>query len=190
MAEDLAATKIVRERFGDAVLADHARLGEETIVVAREKAAEICRFLKDDPRLAFAMLTDLTVVDQLPREPRFEVVYHLYSIDRNVRIRVKAPVPESDPRINTATAVWAGANWMEREAFDLYGIVFEGHPDPRRILLYPEFVGHPLRKDYPKEKRQPVIGPPAEKSDPELPSGKPAYGEEKRCPSPLGKYTP
>ncbi len=105
------------------------------------------------------MLTDLTAVDYLERDPRFEVVYHLYSVSRNRRLRVKARVPEGTAEIDTLVEVWPSANWMEREVFDLYGIRFRGHPDLRRILLYDDFEGHPLRKDYAKERRQPLVGP-------------------------------
>jgi NADH-quinone oxidoreductase subunit C len=105
------------------------------------------------------MLSDVTAVDLLPRAPRFEVVYHLYSVARNHRVRVKAPVPEDDPELHSVEALYASANWMEREVWDMYGIRFAGHPDLRRLLLYEEFEGHPLRKDYAKEKRQPLVGP-------------------------------
>ena len=107
-------------------------------------------------------LVDLTAVDYLGREPRFEVVYHLRSFKTGARLRVKAPLAEpedgSNPTIDTRRArCGPAANWFEREVWDLYGIKFRGHPDLRRILMYEEFVGHPLRKDYPKEKRQPLV---------------------------------
>ena len=117
------------------------------------------RFLRDTSGLEFDMLSDLTCVDYLGETPRFEMVYHLYSVARNHRVRVKSRLPEADPRIDSCIPVWAGANWLEREVWDLYGIRFNGHPDLRRLLLYEEFEGHPLRKDYPKEKRQPLVGP-------------------------------
>lgn len=143
----------------DAILATHARLGDATAVVARERILEVLRLLRDDRALDFAMLTDVAAVDYLPRVPRFEVVYHLYSLSRNHRVRIKAPVPDDDARIDSAVSLYASADWMEREVWDLYGIRFTGHPDLRRILLYEEFEGHPLRKDYPKERRQPLVGP-------------------------------
>jgi len=87
----------------------------------------------------------------------FEVVYHFYSYTKNHRIRVKVPVEEQDPKVPSITGLFSGANWFERECWDMYGIVFVNHPDLRRILLYPEFVGHPLRKDYPIDKRQPLV---------------------------------
>jgi NADH-quinone oxidoreductase subunit C len=112
------------------------------------------------------MLSDLTAVDFLKfpgREdgPRFEVVYHLYSIAHNHRLRVKVNVDEDDPVVPTAVPVWPIANWLEREVWDMFGIRFDGHPDPRRLLMYEEFVGHALRKDYPINRRQPLIGPKA-----------------------------
>ncbi len=144
---------------GEAVRGTHQRLGDATALVDPARIAEIMRFLRDDPQLAFEMLTDLTAVDYLGEEPRFEVVYHLYSVAKNQRLRIKARVPEQPARIPSLVEIWPSANWMEREVWDLYGIAFDGHPDLRRLLLYEEFQGHPLRKDYPKERRQPLVGP-------------------------------
>ena len=142
-----------------AVRQTHAQHGDATAEVASDRIIEVLTFLHDDPECEFEMLTDLTAVDRLGEAPRFEVVYHLCSLSRRHRVRIKARVSEADPVIDSAVSVYASANWMEREVFDMYGIRFEGHPDLRRILLYEEFEGHPLRKDYPKEKRQPLIGP-------------------------------
>jgi NADH-quinone oxidoreductase subunit C len=147
----------LKEAFPSEVLATSDYRGDETAVVAREHIKAVCRFLRDEPDLAFDMPTDLTAVDYLGQEPRFEVVYHLYSTTKKHRIRLKARVPEDDPVIDSVVELWPGFNWEEREAYDLYGIRFAGHPDLRRILLYPDFVGHPLRKDYPKEGRQPLV---------------------------------
>jgi NADH-quinone oxidoreductase subunit C len=158
----------LRGGVANAVVAAHAFRGDATAIVSRDKLLEVCRFLSDDAQLRFDMLVDVTAVDYLGRTPRFEVVYHLYSVPLNHRIRIKVALEESDPRLPSLVPVWVGANWLERETWDLYGIVFEGHPDLRRIYLYEEFEGHPLRKDYPKEKRQPLIGPGAANSaDPE-----------------------
>lgn len=146
-----------------AVLATHAERGDVTAVVDPARVLEVLRFLRDDRACAFDMLTDLTGVDYLGYPgrsgPRFEVVYHLYSLERGKRLRVRAGVDAESPEIDSAISLWPAANWMEREAWDLYGIRFRGHPDLRRILLYDEFEGHPLRKDYPKERRQPLVGP-------------------------------
>ena len=149
----------LRETFGDAIVATHSDFGDDTAIVRREKIVDICTFLRDDPALRFDMAMDLTGVDYLGEEPRFEVVYHLYSLEKRQRVRIKARVPEDDPVIDSVVPVWVGIDWYEREAYDMYGIVFRGHPNLKRILLYESFVGHPLRKDYPKAKRQPTIGP-------------------------------
>ena len=161
MPEDHGSRVLRRllERSGAAVQGAHAKLGDATVVVDKERLVEVMRLLRDDPELAFDMLTDLTCVDYLGEQPRFEMVYHLYSVTQNHRLRVKARVPEQPCEIDTLCPLWASANWMEREVWDLYGVRFTGHPDPRRILLYEEFQGHPLRKDYPKERRQPLVGP-------------------------------
>jgi NADH-quinone oxidoreductase subunit C len=141
------------------VRATHARLGDATALVDKDQLVAVMRFLRDDPELRFDMLTDLTCVDYLGETPRFEMVYHLYSVAKNHRLRIKARVPEEPCEIDTLCPVWPSANWMEREVWDLYGVRFTGHPDLRRLLLYEEFQGHPLRKDYPKERRQPLVGP-------------------------------
>jgi len=159
----------VGEKLGDAVIDQHEALGDATILVERERITQVMALLRDDPDLRFNVLIDLTVVDYLGRSPRFELVYHLASIDvephgtdpcgLRERLRVKSAVPEQPCEIDSLTPLWPAADWMEREAFDLYGVHFKGHPDLRRILLNEEFVGHPLRKDYPKERRQPLVGP-------------------------------
>ena len=152
------------ERFGAAVLATHAHGGDHTAVVAPDAVADVLRFCRDDAALRFDMLMDLTAVDYLrypgrEAEARFEVVYHLYSVAENHRLRIKAPVEEEQPVLPTAVGSWPIANWYEREVWDMFGIQFEGHPDLRRLLMYEEFVGHPLRKDYAMNRRQPLIGP-------------------------------
>ena len=131
--------------------------GNEWARVRRDAWAQVCLFLRDDPTTDMKMATDLTCVDRFGREPRFDVVLHLYSVTKKHRVRLYAGVAEDDCAIETVVPVWPGMNWFEREAYDLYGVRFRGHPDLRRILMYPEFVGHPLRKDYPKEKRQPLV---------------------------------
>ncbi len=148
----------LRERFAEKILESHAFRGDETITIPREGLREIFRFLKEDPKLDFNFLTDLTAVDYLGKKvPRFEVVYHLYSFRAKRRLRVKIPVPEEEPTVDSLTPLWKGANWLEREVWDMFGIRFRDHPDLRRILLYEEFQGHPLRKDYPVNKCQPLV---------------------------------
>jgi NADH-quinone oxidoreductase subunit C len=146
------------ERFpGGEIAKTGSEHGNEWARVAPAAWRQIAEFLRDDPATQMDMFVDLTCVDRTPREPRFDVVLHLYSVEKKHRLRLYAGVPEQEPVIATLVPVWPGANWFEREAFDMYGVRFDGHPDLRRILLYPEFVGHPLRKDYPKEKRQPLL---------------------------------
>jgi len=154
----------LQRRFGDAIVETHDQHGDHTAVVARDALLAVLAHCRDDAALAFDVLMDLTAVDYLKypgREdgPRFEVVYHLYSIARNHRLRVKVRVDEDDASVPSAVALWPIANWLEREVWDMFGVRFEGHPDPRRLLMYEEFVGHPLRKDYPITRRQPLIGP-------------------------------
>jgi len=146
-------------QFGESILETGTYVGDEMAIVPRERLIEVLRWLRDGASMAFAMLTDLTVVDYLGQTPRFEVVYQLYSLTHKHRVRIKVHVDEAPEQcwVPTATALWKAADWAEREAWDLYGVRFEGHPDMRRILMYDEFVGHPLRKDYPQNARQPLI---------------------------------
>lgn len=147
----------VKARFGDRLREASEPLDEPTIVVDRESARDVLKSLRDEPETAFDMLADLTAVDYLGREPRFEVVVQLYSVVKKHRLRVKVPVPEEGAWAHTLSDLWPSANWLEREVWDMFGIRFEGHPDLRRILMYPEFEGFPLRKDYPVMRRQPLI---------------------------------
>lgn len=125
--------------------------GELTIVVPREHLRYVAEFLAGDPELKFDFLSDLSGVDHFPVEPRFEVNYHLLSLGRSERVRLKVRVEGANPVVATVTPVWPTANWHERETFDLLGVRFEGHPDLRRILMPEDWEGHPLRKDYPVE---------------------------------------
>jgi NADH-quinone oxidoreductase subunit C len=125
--------------------------GETTIVVPREllrAAAEHCR---GDAKLQYNLISDATCVDRYPVEPRFELNYHLVSIPRKEKVRLRVSLSGSDPVVDSLVPVWPGANWLEREIFDLFGIRFTGHPDLRRILLPDDWEGHPLRRDYPVE---------------------------------------
>ena len=150
----------INSQYRDIIIDSHSFREEQTITVRKSSIIDLLKFIRDDPKLDFNFLMDLTAVDYLNRkDDRFEVVYHLYSLKHNGRLRVKVPVNEDDCRIDSVSALWKTANWYEREVWDLYGIKFNGHPDMRRILLYEEFKGHPLRKDYPINKRQPLIGP-------------------------------
>lgn len=131
----------------DAVKGGKFDRGELTLDIAAPKIASICGFLKYDRN--FIRLSSVTAVDTYPAEPRFEVVYHLHSVDRNQRVRLKCRVGGEDPAIESVTSVWRSANWYEREVFDLFGIHFRNHPDLRRILMPDDWEGYPLRKDYP-----------------------------------------
>jgi NADH-quinone oxidoreductase subunit C len=124
---------------------------EMTIYVDRASIREACALLKDDPACPFNFLSDLTCVDRYPAEPRFEVVYHLLSIPKKERVRLKVRLESASPVVESLTSVWPGANFFEREVFDLFGIRFTGHPHLRRILMPEDWEGHPLRKDYPVE---------------------------------------
>lgn len=153
-AEALVAR--LREVFGERIVETHHDLGDATAVIPREGALEIFQTLRDQPDLGFAFLIDVTAVDYFGQHPRFAVIYHLYSLAQNHRVRVKIRVPEDEAWVHSLVPLWKSANWLERECWDMFGIRFVGHPDPRRILMYEEFVGHPLRKDYPVDKRQPL----------------------------------
>ncbi|MCC6628321.1 MAG: NADH-quinone oxidoreductase subunit C [Chloroflexi bacterium] len=148
LAEPITVRRL-REQHPDTVLETVEFRGETTVRVPREQILAICQFLRDDPATDFNFLIDLTAVDMRPRTPRFDVVYHLYSLPRNHYVRLKAGVGE-DEAIDSVISVWAAANWAERECYDMFGIPFAGHSDLRRILL-PEYwdEGFPLRKDYP-----------------------------------------
>ncbi len=149
--------KNLTQKFPDSILDAYTYRDDSIVVVDKDDIYDICRFLRDDAKLKFDFLMDLTGVDYLGRDPRFEVVYSLYSSKNNYRLRLKAPIDERSPQIQTLSTLWNIANWYEREVWDMYGIRFKGHPDLRRLLMYDEFKGHPLRKDYPITKRQPLI---------------------------------
>jgi NADH-quinone oxidoreductase subunit C len=125
--------------------------GETTIVVPRELLRAAAQQCRDNPELAFNMLSDVTCIDRFPIEPRFELNYQLVSLDRRARLRLRTSVSAEQPTVDSMVPVWGGANWLEREVFDLFGIQFNGHPDLRRILLPEEFEGFPLRRDFPVE---------------------------------------
>jgi len=145
--ENLISTKL-KEKFPESTLEIAEFRGELTIVVKKEDMVPLCTFLRDDPDFSFNFLSDLCGVDYLGRKPRFDVVYHLYSLENNHRLRLKVKV-EKGESVPSLTCVWNTANWHEREVFDLFGITFDGHPDLSRILLPEDWEGYPLRKDFP-----------------------------------------
>jgi NADH-quinone oxidoreductase subunit C len=161
--------ELLRERFPEAIVDTHAQFGDDTVVVDPARWREIALFLRDDARAAMNMFIDLCAVDYSAlgmvtghdgESRRFEIVLHVRSLERGHRLRLKARVGDEDAEgaeIDSLVPVWSGANWFERETWDLMGIRFRGHPDLRRILMYEEFVGHPLRKDYPANRIHPLV---------------------------------
>ena len=145
--KDHPAAAALEARFPDAIAGGHAEHGEPSLFIAAARIVAACRFLKDEQ--AYLRLSGITAVDWHPSDPRFEVVYLLHSLERNARLRLKCWVSESAGEIDSVTDVWRSANWYEREVFDMFGIVFRGHPDLRRILMPSDWEGHPLRKDFP-----------------------------------------
>jgi NADH-quinone oxidoreductase subunit C len=139
-----------------ALLAQESFDEDDRISVARAQIRKVCAALKSDPELDFNLLVDLTCVDYIEEAERFEVIYQLFSLSHNYRLRVKARVPEGET-IDTVSTVWRVANPLEREAWDMYGVVFKEHPRLTRMLMYDGFEGHPLRKDYPLKKHQPIV---------------------------------
>lgn len=149
----------LRGQFGDRILETTHFRGDDVAIVAPDTWVEAASFVKTDPACAMNHFTDMTAVDYPEREPevpRFDVVVNVRSLVHRHRVRLKTRVEDGQP-LRTLTTVWAGADWAEREIFDMFGIQFDGHPDLRRILLYPEFVGYPLRKDYPIDRTQPLV---------------------------------
>lgn len=141
--------EIIKNAFPDEVIEIEEFRGQFSVIVRKDRIKEILRFLRDESGLDFDLLADLCGVDNLKkRKQRFQVVYQLYSIQHRHRIRIKAEIPEDDCTISSIVEIWEGANWHERECFDMFGIVFDGHPDLRRILMPDDWEGHPLRKDY------------------------------------------
>jgi NADH-quinone oxidoreductase subunit C len=143
----------IKKKFGEAITEAVATLGQQVIRVNKESYPELCLYLRDDDEALFDMCTDLTAIHWPDRAGQeFDIVVLLYSVAKNRRLRVKVAIAEG-ATCPTVTSVWTGANWMEREVYDMFGVRFEGHPDLRRILLPPDWPGHPLRKDYPVEYR-------------------------------------
>lgn len=157
--KDGKLSALLKQKFPDAVLDFHAHRSDETIVIERNSLNKICLFLRNDSRCAFEIMIDITAVDglEMNMNPRFEMVYHFKSLTHSSRIRIKVPLREDECSIASISHIWKSADWYERECFDMFGIIFEGHPDLKRILMYEEFEGHPLRKDYPIDKQQPLM---------------------------------
>ena len=140
---------LLKEQLGDALLDVSTFRGDTTATVEPMSVVTACKLLRDDAELGFDLLVLLTAVDYWPAEPRFAVVYRLYSTKQNAFFGLRVPVPGQDPVVPTIESVFKNANWHEREVFDMFGVRFEGHSDMRRILMPQDWEGHPLRKDYP-----------------------------------------
>ncbi|BDI31357.1 NADH-quinone oxidoreductase subunit C [Capsulimonas corticalis] len=153
-ADDSPELRLLEEQFAGEIVSSRLFRGEKTITVKKDKIVAIAKALRDTHETAYNYLSDLTCVDLLKvnkteEEPRFEVLYNLYSLATFERLRLKAQVTEDDPTIDTVESVWPNANWNEREVYDMFGITFNNHSDLRRILMPDDWVGNPLRKDYP-----------------------------------------
>lgn len=171
------AIAALRARFADAIGAETDFRGERSVAVAREAIAAVCAFLKKE--CGFDLLTDLSGIDHCGEEPRYEVGYLLYAMADRARLRLKVRVPETDAALDSVAGVWATANWHEREAYDLFGLVFRGHPNLKRILMWEGYPYHPLRKDFP------LAGLPAE-----LPDTADGAGTVDRAPMAGGPFVP
>jgi NADH-quinone oxidoreductase subunit C len=146
----------VKEKFPEQVVDVTEFRDQVSVIVKRDQIVPILKYLHDDPLLSLDHLQDLTAVDYLKKKDvRFEVVYNLYSIKYRHQIRIRAQVPDDNPSISSVVPIWAGANWHERECYDMFGIIFNGHPDLRRILMPEDWEGNPLRKDYPLKGPEP-----------------------------------
>jgi NADH-quinone oxidoreductase subunit C len=149
----------LKARFGDAILATESFRGDDEALVAPDNWLAVARFLRDDADCVMNHFIDITATDYPEREPvipRFDVLLFVRSMAKNQRVRLKTRVRDGED-LDTLTGIWGGADWTEREVYDMFGVRFRGHPDLRRILMYDEFVGYPLRKDYPITKTQPLI---------------------------------
>jgi NADH-quinone oxidoreductase subunit C len=167
----------LKARFGTSILETHSDFGDDTAIVEPSQWKAVCQYLRDEPTLDFNLPVDLCGVDYPDRVPRMEVVMHLYSIANRHRVRLKARVGDEEmngAELDSVTSVWSGMNWLEREVWDMSGVRFNGHPDLRRILMYPEFEGHPLQKSYPADRTQPLV----------------AYRTEEEAGQPLNKLEP
>ena len=167
----------LKGRFGTSILETHSDFGDDTAVIEPSQWRAVCQYLREEPTLDFDLPVDLCGVDYPTRMPRMEVVMHLYSIARRHRIRLKARVGDEEmdgAELDSVTSVWPGMDWLEREVWDMSGVRFNGHPDLRRILMYPEFEGHPLQRTYPADRTQPLV----------------PYRTEEEAGLPLGKLEP
>lgn len=160
--ENKSLAEAIKHKFPNIVIETLDLKGTPCVVIKKEGIRGLAASLKNDAEFQFNVLMDLSAVDYLfweEKEFRFEVVYNLFSISKNQRLFIKAQLSEADPSIDSVSSLWPSANWFEREVWDMFGLHFQGHPNLKRILMYEEFKGHPLRKDYPYNQRQPLVGP-------------------------------
>ena len=158
MSEPSPHISQIQQRLGARLLEVAQAQGDDVVILDRAGLRESFRVLREDSQLDYDFLSDITAVDYWQKkQPRFEVVYQIVSRSKRRRLRLRVPVPENDAAVDSLTQLWRGANFLEREVWDLFGIRFIDHPDLRRILLYDEFQGHPLRKDYPVNLCQPRV---------------------------------
>ncbi len=148
ISNDSNLVKIIKEKYGVSILDSFVFRDEATHIIKKDSLIEICRFLKNNSELQFNFLTDIVAVDYFPMKPRFEIIYHLYSIPQKHRLRLKVKAEDGET-IPSVTSIWKTADWAEREAYDMFGIIFEGHPNLKRIYMPADWDGFPLRKDYP-----------------------------------------
>ena len=150
--------ELLQKNFGSEIIQISQEKDQVVVILRKDKCHDVLKFLKEDPTLDFSMMLDLCGVDFLKTKenPRFEVVYHLYSLTHHHRIRVRVQVPEEDMKVPTITDLWRAADWFERETWEMFGVEFVGHPHLKNLLLFDGFEGNPLRKDYPIAKRQKI----------------------------------
>jgi NADH-quinone oxidoreductase subunit C len=163
--ENQTVVERLRSAHPDAIVAVAEQRGDVHITVHGKDIVTVARFLRDDPELHYIFLENLCGVDYLGREPRFEVVYHLLSFTNRHRVCLKVGLPEDDPTVPSLTALWPTANWQERETYDMFGIIFSGHPSLKRILLPDEWEGYPQRKDVPLGAEEVAFTPNVERID-------------------------
>ncbi len=149
--------QLLLKQFPAQILGQHSQHGDDTLLLHRDAMLDAFKCLKDNPAASMEMMVDITAVDWLPRQPRFEVVYHFKSISLGNRIRIKIPLTEDDAWVHSIIPLWPAADWYERECWEMYGIVFKEHPNLKALLLYDGFEGYPLRKDYQKTLAQPLV---------------------------------
>jgi NADH/F420H2 dehydrogenase subunit C len=156
---NMSIIDFINQNYPNTVIKSHSEYGDETVFVDKKDIFEFLKFLKTNPKHPFDLMLDVCGVDYIGESPRFEVVYHLYSMKTKARIRIRVKLAEDDLTIPSAMSIWEACDWFEREAYEMFGIVFEGHPNLKRLLTWEAFEGYPLRKDYPIDKRQPIPEP-------------------------------